>query len=149
MSAKLIVESACKSALKEASGAKTVSREALDWLNAQAGLMVDIVAAMGSQTPGGRLMAPGEEVGKGLIDCLDAMLRPAKVALPASDVRDAMPGRICWRGKLVRDMSDDELDAYMAGQQHGPMALDILGKWLSGDGTAMKQAEELLKEVQA
>jgi hypothetical protein len=57
-SGRLIVESAAKAALKEASGLRVVSGEALDYVNAQAAAAVADCAARGRRTPGGRLMAP-------------------------------------------------------------------------------------------
>lgn len=55
---RLIVESAVKDALKEASGLQTISSEAIEWVNAQAAAAAADCAARGRRTPGGRLMAP-------------------------------------------------------------------------------------------
>ncbi len=55
---RLIVESAVKDALKEASGLQVISSEALEWVNAQAAAAAADCAARGRRTPGGRLMVP-------------------------------------------------------------------------------------------
>ena len=55
---RLIVESAVKAALREASGLKVISAEAIEWVNMQASCAVQSCAVHGRRTPGRRLMSP-------------------------------------------------------------------------------------------
>ena len=58
MEKRFIISSVVKEELKARSGLGTISSEALDWVNEQVGPLLDICAATGRRTPGGRLMAP-------------------------------------------------------------------------------------------
>lgn len=53
----LVVVSTIKKKLSEATGL-TVSRDAVEWVNAQTCLAVGLCASLGRRTPVGRLMAP-------------------------------------------------------------------------------------------
>lgn len=58
MDKRFIVTSIVKEELKARSGLGTISTEALDWVNDQVSGILDVCAATGRRTPGGRLMAP-------------------------------------------------------------------------------------------
>ena len=58
MDKRFIITSVVKEELKARSGLATISSEAIDWVNAQVGPLLDVCAATGRRTPGGRLMAP-------------------------------------------------------------------------------------------
>lgn len=97
MSAKrLIVESAVKDALKEASGLQVISAEAVEWVNAQAAAAAADCAERGRRTPGGRLMAPD-----------------GSIAFPTATVElredgGARPQRLCPRAKEFAALSPEQ-----------------------------------------
>lgn len=100
---RLIVESAVKAALKEASGLDCISTEAVEWVNDKTALLVGACAEIGRRTPGGRLMAP-------LIDPDGSNARPtvtiATAAEPRADGRK-LPERLDARAKEFANLSPE------------------------------------------
>ena len=105
MSAKrLIVESAVKAALKEASGLDCISTEAVEWVNMQASCAVSSCAVHGRRTPGGRLMAPETTI--------EVLVGPIKVQYGGDEAPRAdgtkRPERLDARAKEFAALSPEQ-----------------------------------------
>lgn len=97
---RLVVESAVRDALKEASGLQTISAEAVEWVNAQTAAAAADCAARGRRTPGGRLMAPD--------GCTAFPQVTTEIAAePRADGR-ARPERLCPRAKEFAALSPEQ-----------------------------------------
>lgn len=131
---RLIVESAVKAALKEASGLQVVSAEAVEWVNEKTVLLVESCAAIGRRTPGGRLMAP--------IVAPDFSNAKPTVTLTADPEPRAdgstPPERVCQRVKEWRALSPEQKNEklqklYVLAPAINQKAIDLLREILNNN----------------
>lgn len=124
MSAKrLIVESAVRAALKEASGLQVISAEAVEYVNERAVAAVDYLAEKGRRTPGGRLMAP-ETGSPGPV-----VVRNTEPAATAAGRK--LPERLCARAKEFAALPPEQQvehlhKIYVAAPAINEAAIDLL-----------------------
>ena len=149
MSAKrLIVESAVKAALKEASGLQVISAEAVEYVNERAVAAVDYLAEKGRRTPGGRLMAP-ETGSPGPV-----VVRNTEPAATAAGRK--LPERLCTRAKEFAELPPEQQvehlhKLYVQAPAINQEAIDLLrqvaaqpfGLFAEAACSIVKSAEEL------
>ena len=152
---RLIVESAVKAELKEASGLQVISGEAMDYVNAATVAAVADCAARGRRTPGGRLMAPDA----GTIGTV--VVRHSVPGSPESSDASRRPERVCARAKewdaMTPEQKNEHLNRlYILSPSINEEAIDLLKEIVSGsrnleDGILLRAGEiiqlyeELLK----